>query len=180
MYIINLYGGPGAGKSTLAAYLFYRFKRAGFRTELVGEAARELIYDGQREILHSNQLLVSGMQYERLKRLQRNGMEIAIADSPLMLGQVYVGGLPEATGLCQSIDEINQEFLMCNVWIARGPDYDKEIRQQTREQAVNLDESIYKLVNYKQGFEYTVEWPTFEALADQLIKDLRSIKGARE
>ena len=37
--VINLYGGPGTGKSTTAAALFALIKREGYNVELVTEFA---------------------------------------------------------------------------------------------------------------------------------------------
>jgi pantothenate kinase len=39
--IINVYGGPGAGKSTSAAYLYYLLKVAGKNVELVREYVKD-------------------------------------------------------------------------------------------------------------------------------------------
>ena len=44
-YVINLVGGPGSGKSTTAAGLFFLMKIRGLRCELVTEYAKELSYD---------------------------------------------------------------------------------------------------------------------------------------
>lgn len=41
--VINLIGGPGSGKSTTAAGLFFRMKSMGVRCELVTEYAKELV-----------------------------------------------------------------------------------------------------------------------------------------
>ena len=35
--VINLFGGPGAGKSTIASGLFYHMKIAGYNVEMTGE-----------------------------------------------------------------------------------------------------------------------------------------------
>lgn len=48
MKVINLFGGPGIGKSTLAAGLFEHMKIAGFNVELVNEYAKDMVWE-QRE-----------------------------------------------------------------------------------------------------------------------------------
>lgn len=48
MLIINLFGAPGAGKSTGAAYVFSQLKAAGVNAELVTEFAKERYGKGQR------------------------------------------------------------------------------------------------------------------------------------
>lgn len=59
MLLVNLSGGPGSGKSTTAAYIFAKLKMLGYNAELVGEEARELIYDGAIPMLE-NQVLILG------------------------------------------------------------------------------------------------------------------------
>ena len=46
--IINLYGGPGVGKSTTAAGLFYKMKIAGYSCELAYEWIKLKVYENKR------------------------------------------------------------------------------------------------------------------------------------
>ena len=87
MIVVNLYGGPGAGKSTGAAYVFSRLKEAGVVAELVTEFAKDLTWDHSRAIL--DQMFVFGTQYHRLARLELDGVQVAVTDSPLLLSVVY-------------------------------------------------------------------------------------------
>lgn len=41
--VVNLFGVPGAGKSTGAAYIFYRLKINGINAELVTEFAKDKV-----------------------------------------------------------------------------------------------------------------------------------------
>ncbi len=45
--VINLWAGPGAGKSTTAAGLFNLMKIRGYNVELVTEFAKEMVYEGR-------------------------------------------------------------------------------------------------------------------------------------
>jgi adenylate kinase family enzyme len=176
MIIVNLFGGPGAGKTTVAYYLAYRFKQAGFRAELVGEAARELIYDRNPGItavqLLDNQLLISGLQYERFKRLERHGIEVAIADSPLSMGLAYAAHLPEYRGLCDTVYRIERGLPKpINVFINRTPGvYDKESRAQDEKQAMALDANIRELLGH---FDYDLVWGQECSFADALIEEVK-------
>ena len=44
MKVINLFAGPGIGKSTTAAGVFWKMKTLGFKVELVTEFAKSLVY----------------------------------------------------------------------------------------------------------------------------------------
>ena len=43
MILANLFGAPGAGKSTGAAYVFSKLKMAGINAELVTEFAKDKV-----------------------------------------------------------------------------------------------------------------------------------------
>lgn len=85
--VINLYGAPSSGKSTLAAYVFAKMKAAGYDIELVTEYAKELILDDNLSALN-NQPLLLGNQFNRVRRLEGK-FEWCISDSPIRLNQVY-------------------------------------------------------------------------------------------
>jgi len=101
--LINLYGAPGSGKSTIAASLFARLKVLGIhRVELVTEFAKDLAYEDR---LNHNWPLILGTQLERLLRV-KDKVDVIITDSPLHLSVIYgevskrqVDDLMELSGL---------------------------------------------------------------------------------
>ena len=167
MKIINLFGGPGAGKTTLAYYLAYRFKQAGFRAELVGEAAREILYDrnppatgGTAAQLLDNQLMITGQQAERIKRLERHGIEIAIADSPLFMGLLYVNDTDMRRSLWQAINTFQNAMpTPINVFCRRtAGQYDKESRAQSETEAILIDNRILKTFDFDPTSSFVHRW----------------------
>jgi len=112
MKVINLFGGPGSGKSTTAAALFHWLKLKHKRAELVGEAAKELIYIGRT--IH--QPLVVGMQHAKLVELAKAGCEYAISDSALAMQAAYC----KSETLKRLCFELFDEFDNYNVYIERG------------------------------------------------------------
>ncbi len=87
MKVINLFAGPGAGKSTTAAGIFHLMKLEGYKVELVTEYAKELTYEDRKNVL-SDQIYVTAKQNRRLQRLKGH-VDWAITDSPLLLGKIY-------------------------------------------------------------------------------------------
>lgn len=85
---INLYGGPGVGKSTLAAQIFARLKKQGHKIELVQEFIKTWAWQG-RKAKDFDQLYIFAQQMERELCLLRAGVSI-ITDSPLLLNLAYV------------------------------------------------------------------------------------------
>ena len=86
--VINLFGGPGAGKSTTAAGLFYEMKVRDIKCELVTEYAKDMTYEKRTNIL-SDQLYILAKQNRKLIRLVGE-VDYIITDSPLLIGLMYV------------------------------------------------------------------------------------------
>lgn len=88
MNVVNLFGGPGAGKSTTAAGLFYVLKNRGLRVELVTEYAKALAWAKRGEEL-TDQVYIYAKQHHR-QHVLRDQVDILITDSPLLLPLLYV------------------------------------------------------------------------------------------
>ena len=84
---VNLFGGPGIGKSTMAAGLFSGLKREGISCEYVTEYAKELVWDGRIKAL-DNQISVLGEQWRRLELLDGK-VDVVINDSPVLFCSIY-------------------------------------------------------------------------------------------
>lgn len=87
MRVLNLIGQPGAGKSTLAAGIFWLLKSRHYNVELVTEYTKDVIYEGSGFVLE-DELLLFAEKYRRIKRLS-GSVELAITDSPLLNAVFY-------------------------------------------------------------------------------------------
>jgi AAA domain len=173
MILINIAGGPGAGKTTMSYYLAYRLKKEGLRVELTSEAAREHIYtypaDRVPVQLLDNQVLNFGQQYERALRLKRHNFEVAISDSPLEQQALYIKGHPYEKTLTAVIEDCAKQFETYNIFIKPNPGvYDPESRlQKTEAEARALDKTVRKLL--KNNFWMEVNWDEEVKLGDAVV-----------
>ena len=87
--IINLYGGPGTGKSTHAAGLFYRMKQKSINCEYVQEYAKDKTWEDNAFTLKC-QPYITAKQIFRQHRLLGK-VDYIITDSPILNGLVYPG-----------------------------------------------------------------------------------------
>ena len=85
--IVSLFGAPGAGKSTLSAYIFAKLKMLGVNCELVTEFAKDKVWEKNNEAL-SNQIYIFAKQYYRISRCA-DKVDVIITDSPLFLSPFY-------------------------------------------------------------------------------------------
>ena len=85
--VINLFAGPGAGKSTTRAGLFYLMKQNRYNVEETTEYAKDLTRDKDVSIL-SDQLYILAKQNRKLNRLQGK-VDYALTDAPLLLNVHY-------------------------------------------------------------------------------------------
>lgn len=151
-FVINLYGAPGVGKSTLAAELFAELKKRNISTEITLEFAKELVYNEDKRLL-SDQLIVLAEQYRRIFVL--NGkVNFIITDSPVLLSIFYNKinkSYPE-----QYFSEIaynaHNKFKNLNILIERNFEYNPQGRNETEQEAYAIQEEIknyFKSINLK-------------------------------
>lgn len=143
---INIFGGPGAGKSTTCASIFHRLKVIGVDVEMALEYAKDAVWEESYKKL-DNQIYIFGKQHHRLWRL--NGkVQVVITDSPIINSIVY--------------DKTNNKFLKdlvisefksldsLNYHIVRDVEYNPNGRMQTLEQALQIDEYCIDVLNENQ------------------------------
>jgi hypothetical protein len=149
MKVINLFSGPGVGKSTLAAGLFYEMKCQRLEVELVQEYAKDLVWE-QRLNMLSDQLYVFAKQQRRIRRLQDHKLDWVVTDSPIPMGLVYLqpGALSE--NFSELVWDVFNEFDNINFFITRNVEYSPVGRSQTLTQAQELDQKILHLLENRE------------------------------
>lgn len=152
MKVINLFAGPGSGKSTTAAGLFNIMKLSGFNVELVTEFAKDLTWSGRYSDLE-NQFYILAKQEARLARLEGK-VDYAITDSPLPLGLLYNHGrYRKAWFHAACIGVFNLYDNDC-FFIERVKPYQKVGRNQTEQEAKLIDRETLDLL-FKEDIGFT-------------------------
>jgi adenylate kinase family enzyme len=143
--VINLFGGPGAGKSTMAAALFAELKFSGINCELVPEYAKEQEWEGRTGKIRQAQDYIFAKQHFRLSRLIGE-VDVIITDAPLMLSQIYTPKdyLPSLSSV---VLEAHRRFDNLNLFVQRVEAYQESGRSQTYDQAIELDKQIHEMLS---------------------------------
>lgn len=153
--VINLFGGPGTGKSSTAAELFSLMKWEGYNVELVSEYAKKVTWEGHTNLLH-DQLYLLAKQNRSLERL-RGQVEYIITDSPLLLGAHYTkAGYLNGTFL-DVVFALYDTYDNVNIMLKRHKPYLKVGRSQTEEEAKNIDVKLEILLHNNDIPYYNVD-----------------------
>ena len=148
MINVNLFGGPGTGKSTTASGVFHTLKSMGYKVEYIQEYAKDLTF-GEDNVKLSDQVHVLGEQHHRLHRLVGK-VDIVIHDSPFVMGMSYVNkDLPYCNSFCDFTVELFNSYDNLNIFLARNTEehgYQGYGRNQTLEEAIGKDYEIIDLL----------------------------------
>lgn len=150
--IVSLYGGPGAGKSTSAAYLYYLMKASGVNAELVREYVKDWAWEG-RKINTYDQIYFLGKQV-RKESMLFGKVDWLVTDCPIMMSQYYASvyctpGLAEGIRAAvqafyqQTLDDGHEHY---HVLLTRTKPYVAEGRYQTEAEAKEIDKGVAKML----------------------------------
>ena len=146
MLVINLYGAPGAGKSTGAAYLFSKLKLAGINAELVTEFAKDKVWE-ENPTVFKNQVYLFGKQYYRMSRLEGK-VDVVVTDSPLLLSSFYnkdkevLGAEFDAL-----VTKVAKSYESINIFIRRVKPYNPKGRFQTEAESDEVHRELIRFLD---------------------------------
>lgn len=150
MRVVNLFAGPGTGKSTTCAALFAECKYIGINTEMVLEYAKDMTWERRGEKAFKAQEFIFGQQSFALSKVASE-VDFAITDAPLLMSTVY--------GNDEALDNLaystHQRYETLNIFLKRNKVYQKAGRNQTEEEARTLDARILGMLE-RYSIPYTI------------------------
>lgn len=151
MKVINLYGGPGVGKSTTAADIFVHLKRKGYNVELIPEYAKQMVYDKRYNILERDQLYILAKQHRNLLRLLDQPMDFAVVDSPLILTTAYNNHNNLDQDILNSlVRHLDSKYDNLNIFIMRNTNFTYNPNGRTQK---NLEDAMIEDSKIKSQIE---------------------------
>ena len=179
--IINFFGGPGIGKSTQAAGLFYLMKRAGLSVELTEEFPKVLSWEGNVSGL-KDQLYITANQHRNISRLYGK-VDYIIIDSPILNGLVYKHRYGNQSNYPERLyDDTFDKFVMSlfksydniNIMLGRNDQqYQRVGRMQNLIESVQVDNELKDIMDCNQITyrEYYVHNGTTQKIFDDLFDE---------
>jgi len=171
---VNLFGGPGTGKSTTAAGVFYRLKTQGTNAELIGEYAKDRTWLNDSSTLLC-QPYVTSKQLFRQYRV--NGkVDIAVTDSPFILGLCYPG-FGNTDSWAKGVLEQFELFNNLNIFLERDLEvhrYNPKGRNQNVDQAIEKDLDIKNMLVEHNILFHSVRVQPGMGTIDDILKILES------
>jgi len=165
-YSVNFYGGPGTGKSRIAASVFAKLKFDNLNCELVREYAKEKTWEKNHMALNYQMYISSKQMYKMW--VVANSVDVIVTDSPLLLGA------------CYSSDDLLDKLLLreyrnyhnINIFLNRVNPYNPSGRNQTEEEAELLDLRIEMFLH-----DYKIPFDRINASLDQTDNIIKLIKS---
>lgn len=151
---INFYAGPGCGKSTTACDVFAKLKnkviheKLDIQIELVQEYVKSWAWEGIKP-KGFDQFYICAQQMRREEIPLRNGVDIIVTDSPLLMQCAYARKYlsPYWEHLVGIAEEFEKQYKSLHVFLERGDrPYVPKGRYETLEQAKEMDSYIKSML----------------------------------
>lgn len=166
MKTINLFGPPGAGKSTVMKGLTYQLKTMGLSVEDTPEFIKEMIFEESNLDLFGGQIFILGQQNRRLSRLVKT-IDFVVTDCPLVLiasytPENYIQGFEEmAINLANKYDNVN-------FYLHRNPEYEFENANRYHDEAAS-DKKGQEILSYLN--KHNIQYKEFVS-GDNAVSDI--------
>lgn len=174
--VVNLFAGPGAGKTTCAWEIASELKKRGINTEYVPEYAKELVWDENYKAL-ADQEHIFEVQANRINRLIGK-VDVVVTNSPILFSEIY--GKNNSNDFKQRIWEEHDSHKNFNLFINRCLRFEQQGRIHNLTESKEIDNKIKNMleknsVYYGQYFHKTVP-----IIIDNIITTLNRIQAENE
>jgi len=146
MKVISFYGGPGSGKSTMAATVFAELKRQRVNVELITEVAKELSYERRMDLLGYQDAILA--RQIRKMTIPYGHVDVIVTDSPILMSHVYASkDYPEC--FYDWVDHAYNSFENIDIFLDRVVPFSEEGRHHNEEEAGIISSFMKKTVLHR-------------------------------
>lgn len=180
--LINFFGSPSSGKTTLSAALFTQLKVMGLNAEFTPEYVKSWVYES-RPVGKYGQFTIFGEEVRRQSRLF-NTVDVAISDSPVALTGFYNCFYNQGSDNCLSAPckefyrraKEEDKVHIINFLLPKRKEYTAGGRYQSKDEADMIDIQLREWLN-NEGYEYIeLDCPDKDRV-DTIIEKLKEVTG---
>lgn len=173
MIVVNLYGGPCSGKSTLMAGLFYALKSCGKNVEMSAEFVKDSVYDGN-PYPFQDQIYVFANMLKHLRQYDGK-VDYVITDAPLLMNSIY--GEKELPAFHKLVMEEYNQYNNINYLLERSKNVDfvSSGRVNTEKESNDIHNKVKKLLD-RNNIPYKTYSISKPKLIDTLVTDILNNK----
>lgn len=165
--VINLFAGPGTGKSTCMAGIFSELKLRGVNCEMTPEYIKTKVWENSLDI-RNDQIYVFAKQLHSVRTLL-DKVDVIISDSPILLSLAYATNETEAFE--RLVIEEFSRYDSFNYFLVRHKKYNPSGRCQTEEQAKEKDDVIKDLLD-----RYNIYYQTKDSCKETIYEIVNDIE----
>jgi hypothetical protein len=144
MLVVNLFGAPGSGKSTVQADIYRRLKQQRVNAEIILEWAKMLTWEKRHSVLRLGQPYILGKTLFDMRVLEEAGVDVLVMDSPILLGATYdaLNQHPTSDLFLPMVADIHARFDNINFMLRRTFAYEAEGRNQNADGSEAIDRAL--------------------------------------
>lgn len=144
--IVNLFAGPGAGKSSMTFALLAKLKAMGVNCEGAFEYAKVGEWEGRTGKIREAQFYIAAKQHFRQHVLDGE-VQVVVTDGPFLLGIVYQKHAKRPLAhLTPLLIELHNQYDNINFYVKRTKPYMQIGRSQTEHEARTKDTEVYDML----------------------------------
>lgn len=145
MLIVNLFGGPGSGKTSAASAVYAALKTQGKKVGFAREVAYDMIVAGRAHMLQDQIWMFAKQRRYMLDVIKDN--DLVITDCPLLLSLIYGG--QESQSFQNVVVEEHKKHNNLNIFLNRPKTGFSEYgRVHNYEQSVGFDMKMKEMLVY--------------------------------
>lgn len=165
---INLFGGPGSGKSVLASVVFSKLKMQGFNVELINEYIKFWTYI-PRIPKGYDSFYCQAKQINKEDTILRGGTDLIVTDSPILLAYFYACYYqsPAQQAMLDMHREFDSDYRSINIFLERDDKFYSTIgRYENLEQSKDIDKKLEQVIK-----AYAYSYKRFSCLEHEAIME---------
>ena len=163
--LINLFGGPGIGKSSIASGITYKLKKKHISCNNPYEFPKKLAWDGNLPQI-ADQLYVFANQHRGIAECYGK-VDYIVIDSPILLSTIYhryyTPSYPAEfyrQPFHDLVIDLHKQYDCINILLKRSDDnttHNLKERYQTSKQSIDIDKMCKKVLNEIEAPYHEIE-----------------------